>query len=187
MTRTRPRANSEALSAFFDNELGEAASQRLKKELEADPALRQRLAAFRGIAAALRVPCSPDPGFVVRHRRIRDAASFFPRWTWRQFGVRLAYATSICLFAAGVSLWQGGLPETAAVPAADSGLQALEEDLLAAWEDVAGPGGDVSEDPGRQPRPLLAGFAARPAATEPEPVLHIALGPVFPLEPEGDR
>ncbi len=164
--RVASGAFSEELSAHFDGELEPSASEAVQDRLASDPDAASARERIRDVSRFLRTPTDPDPGFVVRFRARREALSVFPRWTWRQLGLRLAGAAAVLLAAAAVSLLtapdagapEGSVPASAELPAPAESLLALEDEILG-----ADPGeGDVN--------PATSGDGTL------EPVLRIALG-----------
>ena len=164
-----------ALSAYLDGELPAPSAERLRRRLAGDPRLRRESDRLREVSALLRVLPTPDPGFVARWKSRRESLSIIPRWTWRQFGLRLAAAAAVALAAAGLSLWQQPLPEAAGPDSAES-LLALEDRIL-------GAAGEASALVGEWDDPAAPEQGPASWATDPEPVLRIALGASFPLEP----
>lgn len=168
--------DQELLSAVRDGELPPDQVREVEQRLAADPRLREEQLRLQQVAAILRVECEPDPGFLVRHRERREDLSPVRLWTWRQLGYRLSAAAAALLVAAGLSVWQAGLPEAeplaTAVPATEElDLLAFEGEILAA-------------------RDLEAGFEAEfqtlaASDSAAEPVLVIALGGGF--LPAGER
>ncbi len=168
--------DQELLSAYRDGELSPEQVREVEERLTADPRFREEQLRLQQVAAILRVECEPDPGFLVRHRERREDLSPVRLWTWRQLGYRLSAAAAALLVAAGLSVWQAGLPEAEplapAVPVAEElDLLAFEGEILAA-------------------RDLDAGFAAEfqtlaASDSAAEPVLVIALGGGF--LPAGER
>ena len=168
-----PISPSELLSASLDGELDSVGEAQLARRLASDPALRAERERHLQVRAALFAASqrvAPDPAFVARHRARREALSPVARWTWRQFGTRLAAAAAFLVAAAVTTLWlsaTGALEATppGGLPAPFATLEGLEGEALGAPADVpfafsgfAGPGG-----------------ADGLAATE-DPVLLIALG-----------
>lgn len=152
----------ELLSAYLDGELSPDQARGVEERLSADPRFREERFRLQQASAFVRVRCEPDPGFVVRHRERREDLSPVLRWTWRELGYRLAAAAAALLIAAGVSVWQTGLPEAEtvadALPAVgDLDLIALEGQILAGQVDVAPDFGTLTvTDPAEEPVLLIA-------------------------------
>lgn len=168
--------DQELLSAYRDGELPPDQVREVEERLAADPRFREEQLCLQQAASILRVECEPDPGFLVRHRERREDLSPVGLWTWRQLGYRMSAAAAVLLVAAGLSVWQAGLPE--AQPLADAATAAEELDLLAfEGEVLAAPGPETGFEAEFQT------LAASDSAAEP--VLVIALGGGF--LPAGER
>ena len=113
--------DQELLSAYLDGELSPGQVREVEERLAADPRFREEHLGLQRVAAILRVECEPDPGFLVRHRERREDLSPVRFWTWRQLGYRLSAAAAALLVAAGLSVWQAGLPEAEPLVDARSG------------------------------------------------------------------
>ena len=97
-----------------------------------------------------RVRCEPDPGFLARHRRRREALSPVAGWTFRELGFRLAAAT-VAVFVLLVFLAPPGSD-----PVSDLGPPPIFAFEAATFEPPALPGMEADGDG--------------------EPVLRIAIG-----------
>ena len=168
--------DQELLSAYRDGELPPERAREVEERLAADPRFREEHRYLTQAAAILRVECEPDPGFLVRHRERREDLSPVRFWTWRQLGYRLSAAAAALLLAAGLSVWQAGLPE--AEPLVDAAPAAEELDLLAFEGEVL-----AAPDPETGFEAEFQTLAASDSAAEP--VLVIALGGGF--LPAGER
>lgn len=152
---------SETLSAAYDGELGKREADALHERLASDAALERERDRFTAVSRWIRPAVEPDPGFVVRFRARRRAASVVPRWTWRQLGVRLAAVTAALVVAAALSIGTGpGAGEEAAPTIAEAtpteALVLLEGEIL---------GGGHPDGEGPEPvlliavgSPVLGGF-----------------------------
>ena len=166
----------ELLSAYLDGELPPDRVREVEERLAADPEFREEHRYLTQAAAILRVACEPDPGFLVRHRELREDLSPIRLWTWRQLGYRLSAAAAALLVAAGLSVWQAEQP--AAEPLASAVPVAEELDLLAFEGEIL-----AAPDPETGFEAEFQTLAASDSAAEP--VLVIALGGGF--LPAGER
>ncbi len=83
--------DAEALSAFLDGELSPEDERAMRERLAADPQLAGERDRLRGVNHRMHLRCEPDPNFLARHRRRREALPV-PDRTFGAPGFRIAAA-----------------------------------------------------------------------------------------------